>query len=208
MVLYWTFYSVGYKGVKTLIFWHYWRFHSFVWHINQCHFHADYLVILIFLVSLLFFLTVVVRENIWILGDSVLIFLSFQEYINQILKPIIHSALNCPPVMCQIFSELKELANTYFPSKLLIIYFATIQSIWYVECSWEVARDCVAFQTTNKWTSTTHARVYGAFQNVDACWWQTKLTLEPGECVEVLVGRSGALVFFDDLGTTKYIVSL
>ncbi|KAG0699835.1 Ras GTPase-activating protein 3 [Chionoecetes opilio] len=47
---------------------------------------------------------------------------NLKEYINQILKPIIYSALNCPPVMCQIFSELKELANTYFPSEREVRY--------------------------------------------------------------------------------------
>ncbi|XP_050714629.1 GTPase-activating protein-like isoform X2 [Eriocheir sinensis] len=47
---------------------------------------------------------------------------NLKEYINQILKPIINSALNCPPVMCQIFSELKELANTYFPNEREVRY--------------------------------------------------------------------------------------
>ncbi|MPC27319.1 Ras GTPase-activating protein 3 [Portunus trituberculatus] len=47
---------------------------------------------------------------------------NLKEYINQILKPIINSPLNCPPVMCQIFSELKELANTYFPNEREVRY--------------------------------------------------------------------------------------
>ncbi|XP_076031592.1 ras GTPase activating protein 1 isoform X2 [Oratosquilla oratoria] len=45
-----------------------------------------------------------------------------QEYISQILVAIKNSALNCPPVMCQIFSELRELANTYFPNQREVRY--------------------------------------------------------------------------------------
>ncbi|KAB7493725.1 Ras GTPase-activating protein 3 [Armadillidium nasatum] len=44
------------------------------------------------------------------------------EYIHRIIDAISQSALNCPPVMCQIFSELRELANTYFPSKQEVRY--------------------------------------------------------------------------------------
>ncbi|XP_069955565.1 ras GTPase-activating protein 3 isoform X4 [Cherax quadricarinatus] len=47
---------------------------------------------------------------------------NLKEYISLILKAIINSALNCPPVMCQIFSELKELANTYFPNEREVRY--------------------------------------------------------------------------------------
>ncbi|KAK3850079.1 hypothetical protein Pcinc_043192 [Petrolisthes cinctipes] len=47
---------------------------------------------------------------------------NIKEYISVILKAIINSALSCPPVMCQIFSELKELANTYFPNEREVRY--------------------------------------------------------------------------------------
>ncbi|KAG7175406.1 Ras GTPase-activating protein 3-like [Homarus americanus] len=47
---------------------------------------------------------------------------NLKEYISLILKAIINSALSCPPVMCQIFSELKELANTYFPNEREVRY--------------------------------------------------------------------------------------
>ncbi|XP_045624845.1 ras GTPase-activating protein 3 [Procambarus clarkii] len=48
--------------------------------------------------------------------------INLKEYISLILKAIINSALSCPPVMCQIFSELKELANTYFPNEREVRY--------------------------------------------------------------------------------------
>ncbi|KAK7078654.1 Ras GTPase-activating protein 2 [Halocaridina rubra] len=47
---------------------------------------------------------------------------NLKEYISSVLKAIFNSALSCPPVMCQIFSELRELANTYFPNEREVRY--------------------------------------------------------------------------------------
>ncbi|CAL4158948.1 unnamed protein product, partial [Meganyctiphanes norvegica] len=47
---------------------------------------------------------------------------NLKEYVGYILKAISHSALSCPPVMCQIFSQLRELANTYFPNQREVRY--------------------------------------------------------------------------------------
>ncbi|XP_068236209.1 ras GTPase-activating protein 3 [Palaemon carinicauda] len=47
---------------------------------------------------------------------------NLKEYVRVVLNAIINSALSCPPVMCQIFSELRELANTYFPHEREVRY--------------------------------------------------------------------------------------
>uniref|UniRef100_A0A6A7G5G4 Ras GTPase-activating protein 3-like n=2 Tax=Hirondellea gigas TaxID=1518452 RepID=A0A6A7G5G4_9CRUS len=44
------------------------------------------------------------------------------EYTNTILRSINNSALSCPPVMCQIFSELREHANAIFPNQREVRY--------------------------------------------------------------------------------------
>ncbi|KAF2359296.1 Pleckstrin domain [Trinorchestia longiramus] len=44
------------------------------------------------------------------------------EYTNSILRSINNSALSCPPVMCQLFSELREHANTHFPNQREVRY--------------------------------------------------------------------------------------
>ncbi|ROT82095.1 ras GTPase-activating protein 3 isoform X1 [Penaeus vannamei] len=49
---------------------------------------------------------------------------NLKEYISMVLKAIMNSALSCPPVMCQIFSELRELANIYFPNEREVRYSA------------------------------------------------------------------------------------
>ncbi|GAB6021126.1 hypothetical protein CHUAL_003760 [Chamberlinius hualienensis] len=40
---------------------------------------------------------------------------NLRDYVDRILKAITQSSLVCPPVMCEVFSLLRELATTYFP---------------------------------------------------------------------------------------------
>ncbi|XP_018006365.1 ras GTPase-activating protein 3 [Hyalella azteca] len=44
------------------------------------------------------------------------------EYTNAILRCINNSALSCPPVMCQLFSELRENADVHFPNQREVRY--------------------------------------------------------------------------------------
>lgn len=47
---------------------------------------------------------------------------NLQEYVERVFKAIINSAVRCPPVLCQIFHDLRECAAKYFPHNKEIRY--------------------------------------------------------------------------------------
>lgn len=47
---------------------------------------------------------------------------NLQEYVERVFKAIINSAVRCPPVLCQIFHDLRECAAKYFPQNKEIRY--------------------------------------------------------------------------------------
>lgn len=47
---------------------------------------------------------------------------NLRDYVDRILKAITNSALACPPIMCQVFSEIRELASIYFPDNKEVRY--------------------------------------------------------------------------------------
>lgn len=45
-----------------------------------------------------------------------------QEYVERVFEAIINSAVRCPPVLCQIFHDLRECAAKYFPQNREVRY--------------------------------------------------------------------------------------
>lgn len=45
-----------------------------------------------------------------------------QEYVERVFDAIINSAVRCPPVLCQIFHDLRECAAKYFPQNKEVRY--------------------------------------------------------------------------------------
>lgn len=47
---------------------------------------------------------------------------NLQEYVERVFEAIINSAVRCPPVLCQIFHDLRECAAKYFPHNKEVRY--------------------------------------------------------------------------------------
>lgn len=47
---------------------------------------------------------------------------NLQEYVEKVFEAIISSAVRCPPVLCQIFHDLRECAAKYFPQNKEVRY--------------------------------------------------------------------------------------
>lgn len=47
---------------------------------------------------------------------------NLEEYVTLIYEAIINSAVRCPPVLCQIFHDLRECAAKYFPHNKEVRY--------------------------------------------------------------------------------------
>lgn len=48
--------------------------------------------------------------------------INLQEYVERVFEAIINSAVRCPPVLCQIFHDLRECAAKYFPHNKEVRY--------------------------------------------------------------------------------------
>lgn len=48
--------------------------------------------------------------------------INLQEYVERVFEAIIESAVRCPPVLCQIFHDLRECAAKYFPHNKEVRY--------------------------------------------------------------------------------------
>lgn len=48
--------------------------------------------------------------------------INLQEYVERVFQAIINSAVRCPPVLCQIFHDLRECAAKYFPQNKEVRY--------------------------------------------------------------------------------------
>ncbi|XP_031626092.1 GTPase-activating protein [Contarinia nasturtii] len=47
---------------------------------------------------------------------------NLQEYVERVFEAIINSAVRCPPILCQIFHDLRECAAKYFPHNKEVRY--------------------------------------------------------------------------------------
>lgn len=48
--------------------------------------------------------------------------INLQDYVERVFEAIINSAVRCPPVLCQIFHDLRECAAKYFPHNKEVRY--------------------------------------------------------------------------------------
>lgn len=48
--------------------------------------------------------------------------INLQEYVERVFEAIINSAVRCPPILCQIFHDLRECAAKYFPHNKEVRY--------------------------------------------------------------------------------------
>lgn len=48
--------------------------------------------------------------------------IKFQEYVQRVFTAITTSGVRCPPLMCEMFWSLRELAATHFPSNKEVRY--------------------------------------------------------------------------------------